>query len=161
MKPIRFCLLAGLLSFCLFTSCEKDSITTDDGGGGIVEIPQGMSAKIDGDNFEASSTQGIDMGDAIWLTGSNSNGPTSLTLRLPTDVQPGTYTLPANEPSTLDAYYTFAASLTYRAKSGKIVVSKHDTTAKTIQGTFEIVCESISSSSIVALTKGRFNMSYQ
>lgn len=164
MKPIRFCLLAGLLSLCLFTNCKKDSDsnTDDDGvGGGVVEIPKGISVKIDGVVFEATSTKGIDMGDVIWLIGSKSNGATSLTLRLPIDVQPGTYTFPANDPATLDAYYTYAASQTYRAKSGKIVVGKHDTAAKTIEGTFEIVCESISSSATVALTEGKFNLSYQ
>jgi len=158
MKPIRFCLLAGLFSLCLLTSCKKD---TDPADGGAVEIPIGISAKIDGTSFEASLTQGINMGDVIWLIGSKTNGATSLTLRLPIDAQPGTYTFPASDPTTLNAFYTYLSIQTYGAISGKIVVSKHYTVAKTIEGTFEMMCQSISSSSTVTLEDGKFNMSYQ
>jgi len=158
MKPIRFCLLAGLFSLCLFASCKKDS---EPGEVDNNEIPQGIFAKIDGLDFTASSTQGIDMGDVIWLIGSKTNGSTALTLQLPVDVQPGTYSFPANDPNTLNAIYTYLAISTYRASSGKIVVTKHDTAAHTIAGTFEIVCTSISSSSTVSLTAGTFNLSYQ
>ena len=158
MKPIRFGLLAGLFFLCLFTSCKKYPDTT---GGGDVVIPKGMLAKIDGVAFVAVSTQGLDMGDVIWLIGSKSDGTTSLTLRLPIDARPGTYAFPASDPQTLNAYYTYAASKTYGAKSGKIVVTKHDVAAKTIEGTFEIVCESISDNSTVSLTQGKFNMGYQ
>jgi hypothetical protein len=158
MNSIRFCLLAGLFSLCLFVSCKKDSDPSNDDNN---EIPQGISAKIDGIGFTASSTQGIDMGDVIWLIGSKTNGSTSLTLRLPIDVQPGTYSFPANDPNTLNAIYTYLAISTYRADSGKIVVTKHDTAAHTLEGTFEIVCKSISSNNTVSLKEGTFNMSYQ
>jgi|GEM_PF-1729271 len=156
MKPIQCCLLAGLFSLCLFTSCKKDADIDD-----IIEIPNGISVKIDGVDLSPTFSQGIGMGDVIWLSASKSNGSTSLSLRLPIDAQPGTYTFPTNDPSTLDAYYTYLAITTYGAKSGKIVVTKHDIAAKSIEGTFELVCQSISSNATVSLTEGTFKMSYQ
>ncbi|MFN0174957.1 MAG: DUF6252 family protein [Saprospiraceae bacterium] len=156
MKSIQICLLAGLFSLCLFTSCKKDA---DDGG--VVEIPEGIFAKIDGADFAPTFTQGIDMGDVVWLSGSKSNGSTSLSLRLPIDALPGTYTFPAADPSTLSVFYTYLAGDTYGAKSGKIVVTKHDVAAQTIEGTFEVVCQSISSNATVTLTEGTFKMGYQ
>ncbi len=156
MKSIQICLLAGLFSLCLFTSCKKDA---DDGG--VVEIPEGIFAKIDGVDFVPTLTQGIDMGNVVWLSGSKSNGSTSLSLRLPIDAQPGTYTFPAADPSALSVYYTYLAGATYGAKSGKIVVTKHDVAAQTIEGTFELVCQSILSTETVTLTEGTFKMSYQ
>ena len=156
MKSIQICLLAGLFSLCLFTSCKKDA---DDGG--VVEIPEGIFAKIDGADFAPTSAEGIDMGNVIWLNGSKSNGNTVLSLRLPIDAQPGTYTFPTSDPYTLNAYYTYSAITTYGAKSGKIVVTKHDVAAQTIEGTFELVCQSISSTATVTLTEGTFKMGYQ
>lgn len=162
MKRIPSSLFAGLFSLCLFTSCQKDADISNTPDSPInTDIPAGMSANINGNDWTASSLKGIDMGNVIWLIGSTSNGNTNVTLRLPIDVQPGTYTFPTNDPDTFNALYTYSAITTYGAKTGKIVVTKHDVATGTLQGTFEFGGQSLFGTATVAIASGKFNMTYQ
>ena len=54
-----------------------------------------------------------------------------------------------------------SAITTYGAKTGKIVVTKHDVATGTLQGSFEFAGQSLFGNATVTIASGKFNMTYQ
>jgi hypothetical protein len=108
-----------------------------------------FSADIDGNPFTAVSVNAVDTGNSIVITGSSTS--TTILLRMPIEIEAGTYTLPA---SGFNGSHSING-VTEEAIGGTFVIESHDTGTNVIIGTF--IFETASHS----ITAGAFNVAYQ
>ena len=150
-----------LLSFgtVLFLfSCSKESATT------ITEtvVPKSLQAKVDGASFSCNATYYystfLDTSYNIaanYLDG-NTNVSTSFSISFFGDTI-GTYPISSATDAVANASYSygpFSNSVTYTAQSGTLYISKIDTVAKKISGTFNFVAKDASNNT-KTITEGK------
>ena len=107
-----------------------------------------LSAEVDGVPFNTLTVAATDSGASIIISGSTASN--SILLRVPLNVEVGNHPLPA---SGYQATY-FSGNVTENASSGNISIITHDTTAKTISGTFSFQTANHT------IASGQFNVTY-
>ena len=150
MKTFRFFLLLGLVA-ATFIQCKKDSDDSNDF--------EGVRVRIDGAEWVAPTTTGAALSDKISITGADVATFKTLLLVLPAGIAAGTYDI---EPfGDVQATYSSGSTSIYSPKSGKLVVTEHDTAGKRIKATFEFEGEDAFSGGTASFTDGEVNVAYQ
>ncbi len=107
-----------------------------------------FSAKVDGNQFIPVTVSSRNTGNTIITSGSTANA--TIVISVTAGVEPGEYTLPrggfAAKYQDVNGPETTA--------SGTINIIEHDTTAKTIKGTFSFITNR------TEITEGQFNVAY-
>jgi len=117
--------------------------------GGTTPTSDGtLSADINGDAFSPSNVSAVDTGNSIIITGTTTD--TTIYLRVPGDVEPGTYNLPM---AGFEATYSVNGQGT-DASSGTITISSHNVIGGTIAGTFSF------QAGANTITSGEFDVTY-
>jgi len=148
-----FLLLALVASFTL-SGCKKEKDEDND-----PPVPTSeFSAIIDGVQFKASPPiMGVldseDNEIRIW----EFNNMGDLSMVLNGNITPGTYTIGSGSDQSLR--WISASSFQYVARPGTIIVTKHDTVNRKIEGTFTATLESTMPPTL-SLTNGVFKISY-
>jgi len=119
------------------------------GGNGNNENDGTMVAKVDNVPLNTESVNAAESDGSIVVLGSDNTS--SIFIKVPIDVEAGSYDLPENGFS---AKYTLN-SVEENATAGTIVVISHDISAKTLAGTFFFTTENH------VVEQGQFNISYQ
>lgn len=123
------------------------------GDGGIIIDPATNAGtfvcNIDGNPFNPGNVSALVSSDLIVVKGYTGNR--SITIKLPTNVEPNGYTLPR---MGFSAAYEDADGL-QESTSGDVIVLNHDLTDKKIKGTFSF----LTATNAIAL--GQFNVTYQ
>lgn len=118
-----------------------------------------LSADIDGVTFTAFEVTAVQTpGFGFNIVGSDNMGAESIGFRVPDDIDVGTYDLDAFSDYT--GQYNASINEFYQAKSGQLVISKHDKSAKIIEGTFNFKGETLLSPDSVNVTNGVFKAKY-
>ena len=119
------------------------------GGNGSDPNDGTLVANVDGAPLNSSTVNAADSGDSVVILASNDNS--SIFIKVPIDVENGSYELPE---TGFEAKYTLD-NVGESAISGTIVIISHNVEAKTIVGTFSFVTENH------IIEQGQFNVSYQ
>jgi len=171
MKPIKFTFILALLASFTFISCDNEPLTgtfTDESGvpadgtgtnGETTVALKPFFAKVEGNEFSEELLEAFILNDKLWVRGTDAQ-TNKVTIGFPVDIAEGTFEIDA-------ATYTgvFADNVTpiflARADSGLITIAAHDTTAKTISGSFSFIATpSGSTTPQYDITEGEFNVSY-
>jgi len=146
----------------------KDGVSTEIGSGSFNKVPfteqapSSMAAKIDGTDFNATVAVGVTAGGDIALNGQFLNGSKMLVFSFSQDLKAGTYTIADLGEGDVSATYTLGTQTAYWSKSGTFVITKHDATAKRIEGTFNLTLYDIMEEKAdVNITNGTFAITYQ
>ncbi|MEZ4779759.1 MAG: DUF6252 family protein [Flavobacteriaceae bacterium] len=107
-----------------------------------------FNAQVDEAPFSPISVGAVDSGNSLLISGTTSLS--SIIIRVPVDVEVGNYSLPQ---AGFQASYAVGAT-SQDATAGNISVITHNTTAKTISGSFSFVTEGNT------ITEGQFNVTY-
>lgn len=116
-----------------------------------------FSAKVDGINFGATIIGGVKAFNTITLNATN--GTKGIAISLPATVTTGSH----NFGGISDDYYAtyLSGSTYYQSTSGSVNITKHDTAAKLIEGTFSFAAELFpAGGGSVSVTAGAFSISY-
>lgn len=121
----------------------------EDGGDGENPNAGALLAKVDGNEFSSLNVTAEDNGNSILLLGSNNSS--SISLKVPVDVENGTYDLPGNGFSA-----SYVQGLVEEVStSGTITIINHDVATKSLSGTFYFVTVNHT------IEQGQFNVIYQ
>jgi len=152
--------ISGTFSTFVILNGEKKEIAS----GSFTKVPfvtasaSTMTAKIDGEVFTTSVAVGLAAQGSIGLNGQTANGSKIIVLSVGQTIKPGTYTI----GETIFGTYTVNASSFYLTSSGSLTISKHDTSAKRIEGTFNFIADPISGEGkSVTVTDGAFAITYR
>jgi hypothetical protein len=124
---------------------------TGDDDGGTNPFDGTISADIDENPFNPINVTAGEEGNSIVIVGIGSGASRSISIKVPIDVEEGSYELPENGflvSYTLD-------SVEEDALSGTIVISNHDVGVKTLEGTFSFLTENHT------IEQGQFSVNYQ
>jgi len=128
-------------------------ILNNSGAGGIIIDPATnagtFGCNIDGNPFNPGNVSALVSSDLIVIKGSTGNK--SITIKLPLDVEPNSYTLPR---MGFSADYEDGDGI-QDSTSGDVIVLSHDLIDKKIKGTFFFL------TATNAITLGQFNVTYQ
>jgi hypothetical protein len=116
-----------------------------------------IKADIDGVTFTAPSVSGMVQVGKIALNGTD--GSRALGIFLDQTITPGTYSM---DLAGNNVAYSPTMTTPYFTQSGTIVVTKHDVSAKRIEGTFFLTAEDlIGGGPDIIITNGEFAVTYQ
>lgn len=107
-----------------------------------------FSAIVDGNPFNAILVNAVDSGNSLLISGVIAER--TILIRIPLDVEVGNYPLPS---SGFQASYTVGTD-TENAINGNISVISHDTSARTISGSFAF------ETGTTSISGGQFNVTY-
>jgi len=137
-------------SAILFTGCKKEEEE---------ETPPTstniLTAQIDGIAFSATMPLAQMALGIIQISGSNSAGSIQILL----DYQVTTETVNVTD-NTEEAIYWSSGQDSYWPGTGTIIVTNHDVVNNIIEGTFTASLEEFSTSAVVSVTNGVFNVTY-
>jgi len=171
MKSIKSTFILAILAGFTLVSCDDEPLTgtfidetgipagTTDTGGGTTVTLKPFFAKVEGTEFSETTLEAFILNNKLWVKGTDAE-TNKLTIGLPVDVVAGTFDI---DPT--DYTGTFADNVApiflARADSGSITITAHDTTAKTISGSFNFIATPGGSTSPqYDITEGEFNVSY-
>lgn len=150
-------LLSGTFKFVAVLP-GLDTIYIDKGV--FFEVPYAVPGDVDNPNagtfnaqvntapFTPVSVSAVDSGNSLLISGATSLN--TIIIRVPITVEVGNYTLPQ---AGFQASYAVGA-MSQNATIGNISVITHNTTAKTISGSFSFVTDEYT------ITEGQFNVTY-
>jgi hypothetical protein len=119
-----------------------------------------MQAAIDGATWKAQSIIAQSLAPQLAINGSALNGSQSISLVMPLDVQPGTYTF---DPTGLVyfALYNPTATISRLSTSGTLEILENDPTTKRIRGNFQFQADEPLNPAIKnQITGGYFSVEY-
>ena len=121
-----------------------------------------ISVKVDGNLFEPVAVLGqIDpFSNAIVITGTAAEGVPSVALFLPKDINEGTYELGTPGLADYGGQYNINDTQFLGAESGEIIITKHDKSVRTIEGTFAFEAAELAGEAKASLTEGGFSVTY-
>jgi hypothetical protein len=176
IKPILLLLIATVVF--TFVSCDNEPLTGDfidesgiptdsnentddnnDGNSNIEVAP--FYANVDGVEFTETSLQSYLLNEKLWVRGTDAE-LNKITLGFPTEIAVGTFEIVPDADTYEGIFSDNANNVLARADTGSITIITHDTTAKTISGTFNFTATPSSSTTPkYEVTEGEFNVSYQ
>lgn len=156
-----------ILFTCLaLTSCDNeplegtftDEIGTGGGSGSGGGGSTSFFAKVDGVEFDEQTLIATEASGILGIIAQKSDG-TSITIQVPSDITAGTYDLSS---FTYNATYTQMSPTTATlADSGSLAITSHDTSARSIVGTFNFVSTPTGATTPeFTITDGSFSVSY-
>ncbi len=122
--------------------------STGGDNGGTVTV---FSAKVNGDDFNATAINAANTGNFIVITGDNQNA--SIGITLPNQIGVGSYNL--GQQGVNLVYILNSQPLV--SESGQVTITAHDTQQKVIAGTFSF---EIGEPDNISITEGQFSISY-
>jgi len=134
------------------------SFITELSGGGNSNT---LSADVDGSAFTAPVVNGVllpGMG-TLGITGTDNNASKSIGFQVPDNIAVGTYAF-TGLGGTYIGQYNASATDFYQARSGDLVITKHDVSAKLIEGTFNFLAKTTGGADSVTVTNGVFSTTY-
>ena len=170
MRTMKAILLLFFTCFAML-SCTNaplegnfnDEIGTGDstgGGSGGGASTESFFAKVDGVEFVETMVTKMDFSGSLTISGSTSSS-SALAITVPNTITPGSYSI---DLTTYKGQYNNAdvsPTVSTVADSGTITISAHDTTAKTIVGTFSFVSSPLMGTTPqYTITDGSFSVSY-
>lgn len=138
------------------------TITT--GGGGTDPDPaaESFGAKVNGTAFSATTTNVSIVGNILVINAIEGSGTTAkvILLSMPSDIAAGAYQF-EESADNVTATYSQQLSL-FLANKGTLTITEHNTTAKTIKGSFSFEApETGGGLGKADVTEGSFSLSYQ
>ncbi len=178
MKKTPFLLAIMLTSSLLVTACNRGSSDNPaDSGGGTATGSGTMSAKIDGQNWTATSGTvfATYTGNNLGIVGSQVQGTSAGTFNITIANVTGTGEFRlglapgAGGAQGIGAYATAAGSastaqawVTTNTETGTVNITRFDTQNKIVAGTFSFRCRSTNATpEIRNITEGRFDARWQ
>ncbi len=167
MRVIKSTLL--LLFTCLAVlSCTNeplegtftDEIGTGGSSGSGGSGSESFFAKVDGVEFVESIISEIEAGGLLSISAVTTSG-SAIAIAFPNDITSGTYDV--DLVSYVGQYINASVDppIVTAADSGSIEITAHDTTARTISGTFTFIATPIGDTTPeYNITEGSFNVSY-
>lgn len=120
-----------------------------------------MAAKIDGQGWTANSVSGFLSQGKLNLVGTDATGTKTVAFFIPGNVTVGTYMLSDPISGTYGAQYNKDAQTFLVADSGSLKITEHNTSTKTIKGTFNFQASEFGGGGTSAnLTEGNFTIKY-
>ncbi|WP_338759217.1 DUF6252 family protein [Bernardetia sp. ABR2-2B] len=153
----RMLILLLAITF-VFLSCNNDEDDTNPEEEEVELAGGSMSAKVDGQNFKATtSVEGVISNNGILSVKGKSSTPNSLRQInfVILEYEVGTYSLSSGGNSAAWAEGSDQASL-YVIESGEITITEN--TSTNIKGTFEFVSSNIDRSKTRTITEGKFDV---
>jgi hypothetical protein len=155
-RHFNILILLALVATCTLSGCKKEE--DDDNNNDPIVSTSEFSAIIDGVQFKASPPiigvlDSEDNEIRIW----EFNNMGDLSMVLNGDITPGTYTIGSGSAQSL--HWAKDSGFQYWARPGTIIVTKHDTVNRKLEGTFTATLES-SMPPTLSLTNGVFKVSY-
>lgn len=121
-----------------------------------------FTAKVDGQLWTPTTVGGFVQGNGIIdkLTVSGTNNATGETVGIfmPDDITVGTYDF---GPLVHLGQYSINITTLFSSDSGDLVITKHDTQNKLIEGTFNFEASIFGTNDNVSITEGAFSVTYQ
>lgn len=119
-----------------------------------------MKAVIDGANWKAASIIAQSLAPQLAINGSALNGSQSISLIMPLDVQPGTYTFDVTG-LTYIAIYMPSATISRVSTSGTLNILENDPTTRRVRGNFQFQADEPLNPAIQNLiSAGYFSVKY-
>ncbi len=130
---------------------------TGGGGGGSSGCGSNMvSATIAGTPSDLTVANILNLSGIIVIQSVKSSTFENIQISMPETVTPGTYDMDAS--TYLGVYSKLTSS--YSAETGTITVTAHDTTAKTIKGSFAFTGKDPTTNNTIEISNGSFCVSY-
>ena len=166
-------ILVSILLVVSVISCQKEvsketgTGTPASGGGGTGggTTTPGFTAKIDGTTLTPTTLTAQNASGFITITAMQTAATSAkaVIIIMPDDITPGTYSL--TESGTYQATYAGGSGMSgsiYLSSSGTLVITEHNTTTKTIKGTFQFTgVDALGAAADVQVTAGSFTVIYQ
>ncbi|WEK36665.1 MAG: DUF6252 family protein [Candidatus Pseudobacter hemicellulosilyticus] len=118
-----------------------------------------LTSKINGTDFSGHNVTGLIAFNGLIINAVTSDGTKSVGLRMPSNIGTGTFQL-----TSLGDYIGLyvEGTTTYNSSSGELVITEHNTSSKTIKGTFHFEAEDLlNGTATVSITAGSFTVTYQ
>lgn len=167
--------ISGTFSFRMFRDIDSKQVivtegvfenltyTTDGTNPGPGTGSGSLSAKINGTAFTGDIVTAIANGPMIMISGTKNDATAaSISLIVPVTVATGTYSFDASNYSGNYGYLNGTTPVAYMGMGPEIVITEHNTTNKTLKGTFKINgTEMPPGTGTVTITDGSFSVTYQ
>ena len=122
-----------------------------------------LKVKIDGTLWTAKSIQGIVQSGQLNIIATELDFSKTVSITMPANITPGTYNF--SDPTKFIGLYMKGTTDVYAATPlapGSLVITEHNTSTKTVKGTFSFDGQNISGTGTpVKLTEGSFSVKYQ
>ena len=171
MKSIKSTFILAILAGFTFISCDNEPLTgtfidesgvvtgTTDTSEGTTTTLKPFFAKVEGVEFSEPTIEAFILNDKLWVRGTDAE-TNKLTIGLPVDVAVGTFEI---DPTNYTGVFSdnVAPIFLAKANTGSITITAHDTTARTISGSFNFIATpSGATTPQYDITEGEFNVSY-
>ena len=120
-----------------------------------------MSATLNNNFWTAGAIQGIAIDNQLVIAGSSLNGLNAVSLFMPADIVPGSYTLDYSSDTYFAAYFP-TVNVSLMSFSGNLVIQEHDLANKRIVGKFDFqAADPTGQGQALPVTGGYFSVQYQ
>lgn len=119
-----------------------------------------LKAKIDGTLWEATTVTGFDTGDKLQLVGASADGSRAISMLIPKNITSGEYAIGSPFSEGVGGQFNPNSQTSMTSETGMLVISSHDTSNKTIEGTFEFEAAEFLGSGTASITEGSFYIKY-
>lgn len=163
--------ITGTFSFKMFRETDSKQLTITEGVFENLkystEVPPNAGAdadfkvKIDGTLWTGQVVSGAASNGQLIISATESNVSKSVGLFMPADITLGTYDL--TQLGTYIGIYNYGpvtSPTTLASESGKLIITEHNTSTKTIKGTFNFVAKPFTGGTAVQFTEGSFTVKY-
>ena len=163
--------MSGTFTFKMYRESDSKQVTITEGVFENLkystEVPPNAGAdadfkvKIDGTLWTGQVVSGTAFNGQLIISAAESNISKSVGLTMPANVTPGTYSF-----SSLGTYmgiYNYGSATsptTLTSESGTLTITEHNTSTKTIKGTFSFVAKPLLGGTAVQFTEGSFTVKY-
>lgn len=155
----QYTITEGVFENLPYTTDEPDP--GNPGGGSF------MNATIDGAGYTGMNTTGLFNAqlNAIQISSGTGTGPTdikTLHLMVAADIAVGKYDFATGDVLGLYSIIAGSSNTNFESESGELNITEHNTTTKTIKGTFHFVGKDLAGGTTTAnITNGSFSVTYQ
>ena len=153
----KFALAFTLISSALFLSCSKDKVEQNNNDPTSTEL-KAFALTAGTTNYQPTNVYKSHNNNKIEISSYEGLGA-SLALSIADSLAPGTYAMSPFGPTTLSMSFDALQSY-YISSSGSLIIQAHDTTARTIKGTFSCTTINTSTQDTMQVTNGQFNVTY-
>jgi hypothetical protein len=163
--------ISGTFSFKMFRESDSKQVVITEGSFEnlkyTTELPPNTGAdadfkvKIDGTLWSGQVVSGAAFNNQLIISAAETNVSKSVGLTMPDNVTPGTYSF--SQFGTYMAIYNYGSATsptTLVSESGSLTITEHNTSTKTIKGTFSFVGRQITGGTAVQFTEGSFTVKY-
>jgi len=160
--------ISGIFSFDGFRFTDSSTVNITEGQFTKIPISDGtvgagnsntMTLKVDGQEWRATSVRAIASLGTLGVSGTSNDNNKIFAIRMAADVVPGTYDLGLGF-DYLGSVGTTGSIVTFNSDSGELIVTKHDTQNRLVEGTFHYVAREFGGTATLEVTNGSFSAKY-